>query len=187
MGLVALRYVGPSRTRAGTHVPCTGRQILNHCTTKEAREIDFCCLNHTVYDILLCQPKLNNIYIYFNMYILSLKKRERERERKEGREEARRNVTRLGSNSPRFKSELCHELAVWPQTNGLIALFLQLWLVMLKVWPLCTGAKSNLRDRVLGEVEKNNFIVLSGKEGHSGLVPLKSCVSQPRGIWWGIL
>ena len=36
---------------------------------------------------------------------------------------------------------------------------------------LCMGAKLNLGDRVWGGVEKNSFIALSGKEGHSGLVP----------------
>ena len=36
--LVAPRHVGSSRTRARTRVPCIGRQILNHCTTKEAAE-----------------------------------------------------------------------------------------------------------------------------------------------------
>ena len=36
---------------------------------------------------------------------------------------------------------------------------------------LCTSAKSNLRDRVLGEVEKNSFIALPGKGGPSGLMP----------------
>ena len=45
--------------------------------------------------------------------------------------------------------------------------------VMPKARPLCTSAKSNLRDRVLGEVEKNSFIALPGKGGHSRLVPLK--------------
>ena len=35
-GLVALRHVGSSQTRARTHVPCIGRQILNHCATREA-------------------------------------------------------------------------------------------------------------------------------------------------------
>ena len=38
---------------------------------------------------------------------------------------------------------------------------------------LYTGAKSNLRDRVLGEVEKNSFTALPGKGGHSGLMPSK--------------
>ena len=36
MGLVAPRHVGSSQTRARTHVPCIGRQILNHCATREA-------------------------------------------------------------------------------------------------------------------------------------------------------
>ena len=34
-GLVALRHVGSSRTRARTRVPCIGRQILNHCAIRE--------------------------------------------------------------------------------------------------------------------------------------------------------
>ena len=42
-----------------------------------------------------------------------------------------------------------------------------------KTWLLCTSAKPNLRDRVLSEVEKNSFIALPGKGGHSGLVPSK--------------
>ena len=36
VGLVALRHVGSSRTRGRTRVPCIGRQILNHCATREA-------------------------------------------------------------------------------------------------------------------------------------------------------
>ena len=36
---------------------------------------------------------------------------------------------------------------------------------------LCTGAESNLRNRILGEVKKDNFITLTGKGGHSGLLP----------------
>ena len=36
MGLVAPRHVGSSQTRARTHVSCIGRQILNHCATREA-------------------------------------------------------------------------------------------------------------------------------------------------------
>ena len=35
-GLVAPRHVGSSQTRARTHVPCIGRQIPNHCATREA-------------------------------------------------------------------------------------------------------------------------------------------------------
>ena len=37
VGLVAARHVGSSRTRARTQVPCIGRQILNHCATREAQ------------------------------------------------------------------------------------------------------------------------------------------------------
>ena len=35
-GPVAPQHVGSSQTRAQTRVPCTGRQTLNHCTTREA-------------------------------------------------------------------------------------------------------------------------------------------------------
>ena len=34
-GLVVPWHVGSSRTRAQTRVPCIGRRILNHCTTRE--------------------------------------------------------------------------------------------------------------------------------------------------------
>ena len=50
------------------------------------------------------------------------------------------------------------------------------WL-MLKARPLCTSAKSNLRDGVSGEVEKDSFIVLPGKTGHSRFIPPNLCVS----------
>ena len=46
--------------------------------------------------------------------------------------------------------------------------------LMLKTWPLCTGAELNLRDRVLGEIENNSFTALPGKGGHSRLVPVKT-------------
>ena len=42
---------------------------------------------------------------------------------------------------------------------------------MLKTQPLCTNTNPNLRDKVLGEVEKNGSIALSGKGGHFGLLP----------------
>ena len=35
-GPTAPRHVGSSQTRARTQVPCIGRQILNHCATREA-------------------------------------------------------------------------------------------------------------------------------------------------------
>ena len=40
-GLVASWHVGSSQTRARTRVPCTGRQILNHCATREAPVIQY--------------------------------------------------------------------------------------------------------------------------------------------------
>ena len=40
-GLAAPRHVGSSQTRVRTHVPCTSRQTLNHCTTREAPESFF--------------------------------------------------------------------------------------------------------------------------------------------------
>ena len=39
---------------------------------------------------------------------------------------------------------------------------------------------SNLRDRVLGEVEKDSFIALPGKGGHSRLLPQKTMCPNPR-------
>ena len=41
---------------------------------------------------------------------------------------------------------------------------------------LDTGAYSNLRDRISGEAEKESFIALPGREGHSGLMLSKPCV-----------
>ena len=43
-GLVAPRHVGSSRTRARTRVPCIGRWILNHCSTREALCLNFLSL-----------------------------------------------------------------------------------------------------------------------------------------------
>ena len=42
---------------------------------------------------------------------------------------------------------------------------------MPKTQPLYTRTESNLRDRILGEVEKNNIITLSDTGQHSGLIP----------------
>ena len=51
-----------------------------------------------------------------------------------------------------------------------------------KTPPLCTSTELNLADRVCGEVEKNSFIALPGKGGHSGLMPSKLCVPP----WGGV-
>ena len=40
-GLAALWHVGSSQTKAQTRVPCIGRQILNHCATREAPGLVF--------------------------------------------------------------------------------------------------------------------------------------------------
>ena len=53
---------------------------------------------------------------------------------------------------------------------------------MSKTPPLCTTAKSNLGDRVLGEAEKKSFIVFPGKGRQCGLMPLKCYVPT-----WGNL
>ena len=41
MGLVVPQHMGSSQTRDQTHVPCIGRQILNHCATREVPEVYF--------------------------------------------------------------------------------------------------------------------------------------------------
>ena len=51
MGLVAPWHVESSWTRDRTHVPCIGRQILNHCATREVQYEDYlivlaCLLRH---------------------------------------------------------------------------------------------------------------------------------------------
>ena len=50
---------------------------------------------------------------------------------------------------------------------------------MPKTQPLYTSAELNLADRILGEVEKNSFIALPGKGGHSGLLPSKTVCPHP--------
>ena len=51
MGLTAPWHVGSSRTRAQTRVPCTGRWILNHCTTREV----LICLFLSLFDSQLSE------------------------------------------------------------------------------------------------------------------------------------
>ena len=59
---------------------------------------------------------------------------------------------------------------------------LNLWTLMPKTQPLCTGAKSNLSNRVFDEVEKNNFIVLPEKGEPSELLPLKTVCPHLGGL-----
>ena len=55
---------------------------------------------------------------------------------------------------------------------------LMLGLMMLETWPLCTDTQSNFGNRVLGEVEKNSFIVCQAKGNTAGLCP-QNYVSFP--------
>ena len=48
-GLVAPWHVGSSQTRDRAHVPCIGRQILNHCTTREVPLFIFCTSHYSSY------------------------------------------------------------------------------------------------------------------------------------------
>ena len=61
-GPVAPQHVGSSQTRTRTHVPCIGRQILNHCTTREAPPVTF------VFDVmsktLLPNPRSWETYVF---------------------------------------------------------------------------------------------------------------------------
>ena len=64
----------------------------------------------------------------------------------------------------------------WPILLPYASSFPFFFLLMTKTQPLCTGAESSLRHGVLSKVEKNRFIVLTGKGGHSELMPSELCV-----------
>ena len=56
-------------------------------------------------------------------------------------------------------------------------------LLLPKAQLLCyTGAESNPQDRVLGEIEKDSFIALSGKAEHTRLLPQKTMCPNPERI-----
>ena len=59
-GPVAPRHMGASQTRARTHVPCNGRQTLNHCATREAQAYGFFVF---VFCLFVC--------LFFNINTLS--------------------------------------------------------------------------------------------------------------------
>ena len=61
-GLVAPWHVGSSRARAQTRVPCIGRQILNHCPTREVPKSHF--LNS-----LFCELLVHIFWPYFSWAI----------------------------------------------------------------------------------------------------------------------
>lgn len=58
---------------------------------------------------------------------------------------------------------------------------------MPKTPPLCTGAESNLKDRVLGEVEEKIFITLPGKGRHMNSNLKKPCVPTPEVLMKGFI
>ena len=55
--------MGSSQTRARTHVPCIGRQILNHCATREAQFTDI---------FYLIRPFIHETFIDCSHVILCL-------------------------------------------------------------------------------------------------------------------
>ena len=71
-GTRAWRHVGSSQTRAGTRVPCIGRQILNHCATKEVPKVVFKKPNIPTTDFEN-KNKSNVIRDFISLNILSLK------------------------------------------------------------------------------------------------------------------
>ena len=80
-------------------------------------------------------------------------------------------TTRPGSSSFPDRVGLCHR----SHMLGAIPFLTCFWsLLMLETRPLCTGVKSDLGDRVLSEVEKNSFISLPGRGGHTGLLCVPS-------------
>ena len=61
--------MGSSWTRARTHVPCIGRRILNHCTTREALLVFFFCF---VFFNIYCFAYfffLNFIYLFMYFWL----------------------------------------------------------------------------------------------------------------------
>ena len=67
-GPVAPRHVGSPRTRAQTLVPHIGRQIFNHCATREAPTSVYI----TIYDIFWHKEKCNTLKHDFITYILHI-------------------------------------------------------------------------------------------------------------------
>ena len=82
-GLVAPQHVGSSQTRARTHVPCTGRWILNHCAIREVPHcqrlvvvfylLNFCYMFRTI----LCRHYFQwlyndpcNIWVYLYVFYI---------------------------------------------------------------------------------------------------------------------
>ena len=67
-GPVAPRHAGSSQTRARTRVPCIGRQILNHCATREAPLFSFILFFSSPLECV-CVYVYVCIYMYMCMYV----------------------------------------------------------------------------------------------------------------------
>ena len=59
---------------------------------------------------------------------------------------------------------------------------LKSFISMPKPRPLCTGAKSNLRDRILGEVERITLLLCQAKGAQWACASQKQCVLIPEGF-----
>ena len=90
-GLVALRHVWSSQTRAWTRVPCIGRWILNHCTTREV-------------------PTLT-ILEYFYMFENHCEEN-RERQTNGGRERGKEKWKRKGNKEGKNQEKKCKDVMV---------------------------------------------------------------------------
>ena len=71
-GLVAPWHVGSSQTRARTRVPCIGRQILNHCATREALENSFYSQIISAPPRHVYQSKAEREFFFFNKLFIYL-------------------------------------------------------------------------------------------------------------------
>ena len=73
MGLVAPQHVGSSQTRARTRVPCIGRQILNHCATREAPWNIFYKVKYLIFEVhFLCSEIMFYLLLDSRWYLLLL-------------------------------------------------------------------------------------------------------------------
>ena len=65
-GPAAPRHVGSSQTRARTRVPCTGRQTLNHCATREASKAVVFCYS------IPCKLIHYHLFPFFSFYFITV-------------------------------------------------------------------------------------------------------------------
>ena len=74
MDLAALWHVGSSWTRDPIHVPCIGRWILNHRTTREAPVIFFIkSVSHFIFTVYLMSPGYARDMRWKSRYVLVLR------------------------------------------------------------------------------------------------------------------